>query len=127
MHFNARSSAVNYPATPERRELDYVRQTGASAASAKEIKSFGLNGFLVERYRTLAWSIYLANRRIAMGRASWGGLFTTIGTLGYYAAYAYIAWRPVHGEFSIGDLPFLSASFRRSEESRVGKECVSTG
>src|SRR3546814_14646016 len=48
-----------------------------------------------------------------MGRAGWGGLFTTIGTLGYYAAYAYIAWRTVHGEFSIGDLTFLSASFRR--------------
>ena len=113
MHFNARSYAVNFRATPERRELDYVRQTGASASSAKEIKSFGLNAFLVERYRTLAWSIYLANRRIALGRAGWGGLFTTIGTLGYYAAYAYIAWRTVHGEFSIGDLTFLSASFRR--------------
>lgn len=113
MHFNAKSYAVNFRATPERRELDYVRQIGASAASAKEIKSFGLNDFLVERYRTLAWSIYLANRRIALGRAGWGGLFTTIGTLGYYAAYAYIAWRTVHGEFSIGDLTFLSASFRR--------------
>jgi ATP-binding cassette subfamily B protein len=113
MHFNARSYAVNFRATPERRELDYVRQTGASASSAKEIKSFGLNGFLIERYRTLAWSIYLANRRIAMGRAGWGGLFTTIGTLGYSTAYAYIAWRPVHGEFSIGDLTFLSSSFRR--------------
>ncbi len=113
MHFNARSYAVNYRATPERRELDYVRQIGASASSAKEIKSFGLNTFLIERYRTLAWSIYLANRRIAVGRAGWGGLFTTIGTLGYYAAYAYIAWRTVHGEFSIGDLTFLSASFRR--------------
>ncbi len=113
MHFNARSYAVNFRATPERRELDYVRQTGASAASAKEIKSFGLNGFLIERYRTLAWSIYLANRRIALARAGWGGLFTTVGTLGYYAAYAFIAWRTVRGDFSIGDLTFLSSSFRR--------------
>jgi ATP-binding cassette subfamily B protein len=113
MHFNARSYAVNFRATPERRELDYVRQTGASAASAKEIKSFGLNGFLIERYRELAWSIYLANRRIALARAGWGGLFTTIGTLGYYAAYAFIAWRTVRGDFSIGDLTFLSSSFRR--------------
>ena len=113
MHFNAQSYAVNFRATPERRELDYVRQTGASAASAKEIKSFGLNGFLIERYRTLAWSIYLANRRIALARAGWGGLFTTVGTLGYYAAYAFIAWRTVRGDFSIGDLTFLSSSFRR--------------
>ena len=113
MHFNAQSYAVNFKSTPERRELDYVRQLGASASSAKEVKSFGLNDFLIQRYRTLSWSIYLANRRIAMARAGWGGVFTTIGTLGYYAAYAFIAWRTVHGDFSIGDLTFLSASFRR--------------
>lgn len=112
-HFNAQSYAVNFRATPERRELDYVRMLGASAGSAKEVKSFGLNAFLVDRYRKLAWSIYRANRGIALRRAGWGGLFTTIGTLGYYAAYAFIAWRTVRGEFSIGDLTFLSASFRR--------------
>ncbi|WP_242107892.1 ABC transporter ATP-binding protein [Luteimonas aquatica] len=113
MHFNAQSYAVNFHSTPERRELDYVRMLGASANSAKEVKSFGLNRFLIERFRTLSWSIYRANRSVALRRAGWGGLFTTIGTLGYYAAYAFIAWRTVRGEFSIGDLTFLSASFRR--------------
>lgn len=113
MHFNAQSYAVNFHSTPERRELDYVRMLGASATSAKEVKSFGLNRFLIDRFRVLSWSIYRANRSVALRRASWGGLFTTIGTLGYYAAYGFIAWRTVHGEFSIGDLTFLSASFRR--------------
>jgi ATP-binding cassette subfamily B protein len=113
MHFNAQSYAVNFHATPERRELDYVRMIGASATSAKEVKSFGLNAFLIDRFRTLSWTIYRANRSVAMRRAGWGGVFTTIGTLGYYAAYAYIAWRTVRGEFTIGDLTFLSASFRR--------------
>jgi ATP-binding cassette, subfamily B, bacterial len=112
-HFNAQSYAVNYQWTPERRELDYLRQVGASAQNAKEVKSFGLNGFLIERYRVLSQSIYRANRRIALRRASWGGLFTTVGTIGYYAAYAIIAWRTVRGEFSVGDLTFLSSSFRR--------------
>jgi ATP-binding cassette subfamily B protein len=112
-HFNAQSYAVNHQWTPERRELDYLRLLGASAQTAKEVKSFGLNRFLVERYRELSWSIYRANRRVAVRRAGWGGLFTTIGTIGYYAAYALIAWRTVRGEFSVGDLTFLSASFRR--------------
>jgi ATP-binding cassette subfamily B protein len=112
-HFNAQSYAVNYEWTPERRELDYLRMVGASASNAKEVKSFGLNPFLIERYRVLSQSIYRANRKIALRRASWGGLFTTVGTLGYYAAYAIIAWRTVRGDFSIGDLTFLSASFRR--------------
>ena len=53
-HFNAQSYSLNYARTPERRELDYVRQTGASVETAKEVKIFGLNEFLIERYRTLA-------------------------------------------------------------------------
>ncbi|SFS19846.1 ATP-binding cassette, subfamily B [Dyella sp. OK004] len=113
LHFNAQSYAVNYQWTPERRELDYLRMIGASATTAKEVKSFGLNRFLIDRYRVLSKSIYHANRAIALRRAGWGGLFTTIGTIGYYAAYAIIAFRTVQGHFSIGDLTFLSASFRR--------------
>ncbi len=113
LHFNAQSYAVNYQWTPERRELDYLRLVGASASMAKEVKSFGLSGFLVERYRVLSKSIYRANRLVALRRASWGGLFTTVGTVGYYAAYTLIAWRTVRGDFTIGDLTFLSASFRR--------------
>jgi ATP-binding cassette subfamily B protein len=112
-HFNAQSYSLSWARTPERRELDYVRQTGASVETAKEVKIFGLNAFLIERYRTLAAAMYRENRRLAMRRAGWGGLLTTLGTLGYYVAYAFLAWRTVRGELSIGDLTFLAGSFRR--------------
>jgi ATP-binding cassette, subfamily B, bacterial len=112
-HFNAQSYSLNYARTAERRELDYVRQTGASAETAKEVKIFGLNAFLIERYRTLATSFFDANRRIALRRAGWGSLLSAIGTVAYYAAYAYIVWRTIHHDFSIGDLTFLAGSFRR--------------
>jgi ATP-binding cassette subfamily B protein len=112
-HFNAQSYSLDFGRTPERRELDYVRQTAASVETAKEVKIFGLNGFLIDRYIRLASDFYAANRRLAIRRASWGGLFTAIGTVGYYLAYAYIAWRTLTGEFSVGDLTFLAGSFRR--------------
>jgi ATP-binding cassette subfamily B protein len=112
-HFNAQSYSLNYARTPERRELDYVRQTGASVETAKEVKIFGLNAFLIERYKALAASMYQANRRLAVRRAGWGGLLTAVGTAGYYVAYAFIAWRTLQGAFTIGDLTFLSGSFRR--------------
>ena len=112
-HFNAQSYSLNYARTPERRELDYVRQTGASAETAKEVKIFGLNAFLIERYRALATSFFEANRRIALRRAGWGSLLSAIGTIAYYVAYAYIVWRTLHGDFTIGDLTFLAGSFRR--------------
>jgi ATP-binding cassette subfamily B protein len=112
-HFNARSYSLSYAWTPERRELDYVRQTGASVETAKEVKIFGLNAFLIERYRALSQAFYDANRRLAVRRALWGSVLTAIGTVGYYVAYAFIAWRTLSGDFTIGDLTFLSGSFRR--------------
>ena len=112
-HFNAQTYSLDFGRTPERRELDYVRQTAASVETAKEVKIFGLNGFLIERYKRLAKAFYDANRKLALKRALWGGLFTAVGTIGYYAAYAYIAWRTLEGEFTIGDLTFLAGSFLR--------------
>ena len=112
-HFNAVSYSLNYSWTPERRELDYVRQTGASVETAKEVKIFRLHGFLIERYRELAGRFFRANRELAVRRAWWSSLLTALGTLGYYVAYAWIAWRTVTGEFSVGDLTFLAGSFRR--------------
>ena len=74
-----------------------MRQTGASLETAKEVKIFGLHRFLIDRYRTLADGFFLANRSLARRRAIWGTLLAALGTLGYYVAYAYIAWRTVRG------------------------------
>ena len=119
-HFNAQSYWLNYHRAPERRELDYVRQTAASVDTAKEVKIFGLNPFLIDRYRALAESFFAANKRIAIQRAGWGGLLAAIGTIAYYLAYAYIVWRTIRGEFSIGDLTFLAGSFRRLHQMMEG-------
>ena len=112
-YFNAQTYSLDYQRTPARRELDYIRQTAASVDTAKEVKIFGLSRFLIDRYRFLSESFFKANRRIAEQRALWGGVFTTIGTVGYYLAYVWIIGRTLTGQLTIGDLTFLSASFRR--------------
>ena len=73
------------------------------------MKIFGLNA-LPDRALPRAWPTTSTRptARLALRRAAWGGLFTAIGTVGYYVAYAYIAWRTLRGEFSIGDLTFLA-------------------
>jgi ATP-binding cassette subfamily B protein len=119
-HFNSQSYWLNYHRAPERRELDYVRQTAASVDTAKEVKIFNLNPFLIERYGTLAESFFQANKRLAMRRAGWGGLLSTVGTIAYYIAYAYIVWHTVAGDFTIGDLTFLAGSFRRLHQMMEG-------
>ena len=112
-HFNALNYSLNFQWTPERRQLEYLRQVGASVETAKEVKIFNLNRFFIERFRTLSQKFYEANAKLAGKRAFWGVLLAALGTLGYYVAYAYIAWRTVRGDFSIGDLTFLAGSFRR--------------
>ncbi len=112
-HFNAMNYALNFQWTPERRQLEYLRQMGASVDTAKEVKIFNLNRFFIERFRFLSDKFYAGNKILAGKRALWGTLLAALGTLGYYIAYAYIAWRTVRGDFSIGDLTFLAGSFRR--------------
>ncbi|AWH27353.1 ABC transporter ATP-binding protein [Stenotrophomonas sp. YAU14D1_LEIMI4_1] len=119
-HFNAAGYSLNFLWTPERRQLDYLRQLGASVETAKEVKIFNLHRFLVERYRRLSAALFLANRALARRRAFWGTLLAALGTLGYYTAYAYIAWRTVRGDFSIGDLTFLAGSFLRLRQLLEG-------
>jgi ATP-binding cassette, subfamily B, bacterial len=112
-HFNARDYALQWSRAQERRQLEYLRQTGASVDTAKEVKIFGLNSFLIERFRSLSTDFYRVNSRLARQRMGWMGLLTAIGTCGYYAAYAFITWRTLAGQFTIGDLTFLAGSFRR--------------
>ena len=112
-HFNERSYSLGYSWTPERRELDYLRQTGASDETAKEVKIFGLSDFLVDRFRTLSDRFYTQNKALALRRAGWGTVFAAVGAAGYYGAYIYILTRAVAGQISIGQLTFLAGSFSR--------------
>lgn len=111
--FNTMAYMLSRWRTPERRELEYLRHIGASAETAKEVKLFGLGDYLITRFRDLAHRIFLENRRIAILRSGWGAVFAAIASMAYYAAYAFIVWRTITGEFTLGDLAFLSGSFLR--------------
>ncbi|SDY71455.1 ABC transporter ATP-binding protein [Hymenobacter psychrophilus] len=112
-HFNERSYSLVHGWTPERRELDYLRQTGASDDTAKEVKIFGLSTFLTDRFRTLSDDFYAKNKALVVKRAGWGTFFAAVGAAGYYAAYVYIIMQAVAGVVSIGQLTFLAGSFAR--------------
>lgn len=112
-HFNAQSYRIDYFRTPERRQIDYLRYLGSSSETAKEVKLFGLNGFLAARFDGLAQAMYADNSGLAKRRALWGAIFTGVGTLAYYVAYFLMVWRAASGRFTLGDLTFLAGSFLR--------------
>jgi ATP-binding cassette subfamily B protein len=112
-HFNNRSYALNRRQTPERRELDYIRYVGASDETAKEVKTFDLSGFFVDRFRSLSTKFYSDNKTLSQRRAAWGTLFSFLGSAGYYGAYVFIINQAIKGALSIGDVTFLAGSFRQ--------------
>ncbi|MEO7224205.1 MAG: ABC transporter ATP-binding protein, partial [Devosia sp.] len=109
--FNRLAYWLSHERSPERRQMEYLRQIGASADSAKEVKLFGLGGYLVGKFRVLADAIFIENRKLTIQRSAWGALLGALSTIAYYGAFAYVVWRTLNGEFTIGDLVFLSGSF----------------
>ena len=119
-HFNQKTYSLTRSWTPERRELDYLRYIGASDETAKEVKIFGLAGFLSERFKKIAWKYYLANKSIATRRAIWGSVLTGLGTLSYYVAYVFIIYQTISGLITVGTLTFLAGSFNRMRNMLQG-------
>jgi ATP-binding cassette subfamily B protein len=106
--------------TQERRELDYLRYAGASDMTAKEVKLFGLADYLASRFKALSDIYYLASKKLAIQRATWGSFFNVVGTGAYYGAYLLIISKTVIGVITLGDLTFLSGSFKSLRQKLQG-------
>jgi ATP-binding cassette subfamily B protein len=109
-HFAFLGYAKNFRQTPIRRQLDYLRVLGGSKEAAKELKLFGLNKFLTDRFTRLSDQIYVENVALSRRRLIAGSMLSLVGTMGYYAAYVFVIWRTVAGALSIGTLTFLSGA-----------------
>ncbi len=118
--FSGTSYSLARSWTQERRELDYLRYVGASDVTAKEVKLFGLSGYLAERFSVLSQQYYEESKKLSYKRAMWGSFFNIISTCAYYGAYLLIVFRTVAGVLTIGDLTFLSGSFNRLRNKLQG-------
>jgi ATP-binding cassette subfamily B protein len=116
-HFAFLGYAKNFRQTPIRRQLDYLRVLGGSREAAKELKLFGLQKFLLQRFTGLSDQIYDENVALAKRRLFAGAGLSLIGTLGYYAAYVLVVWRTVTGELTIGSLTFLSGAILQASSN----------
>ena len=116
-HFAFLEYAKNFRQTPIRRHLDYLRILGGSKEAAKELKLFCLGSYLTGRFTELSDGIYRENVELAGRRLRVGALLTVLGTLGYYTAYAWVIWRCVHGQLSIGTLYFLAGAILQASNN----------
>ncbi|HTZ96717.1 MAG TPA: hypothetical protein VMB18_09985, partial [Terriglobales bacterium] len=89
-HFAFLGYAKNFRQTPIKRQLDYLRQAGATKEAAKELKLFNLAGFFTNRFAKLSDIIYKQDVDLARKRLGIGSILSVISTGGYYGAYAYV-------------------------------------
>src|SRR5690606_11403189 len=92
-HFAGLSYSLLWRWTPERRQLDYLRWVASSDATAKEIKLFDLSDHFRDRYAALADAFYRENRSLSLKRAAVSSGLSTVSTLTFYGAFAFLAWR----------------------------------
>jgi ATP-binding cassette subfamily B protein len=119
-HFAFRGYTLAHSLTPIRRELDYLRVVGSGKESAKEVKVFGLGGFLQSRYGALTDEVIRRNRELTRQRLRWGSALAIVGSVGYYASFAYLVWRTLLGEISVGTLTFLAGAIAGSSAQLQG-------
>jgi ATP-binding cassette subfamily B protein len=116
-HFAFLGYAKNFRQTPVRRQLDYLRLVGGSKEAAKELKLFGLSGFLTERFTRLSDQIYEQNVGLSRRKLIAGAFLSVIATMGYYSAYVIVIWRTLTGVFSIGVWYLLSAAILQASNN----------
>ena len=114
-HFAFLGYAKNFRQTPAKREMDYIRQVGGSKEAAKELKLFNLSDYFTDRFAKLSLGIYEENIALSKRRLFWGGLFSVVGTAGYYSSYMYVIWRAIHGYYNLKDFVFITASVQQAQ------------
>jgi ATP-binding cassette, subfamily B, bacterial len=109
-HFAFLGYALAFRLTPVKRQIDYLRFLGASKDSAKELKLFGLNKFLTDRFTELSDDVYHENVALAKRRLGATAFLSLITTLGYYSGYVYVIYETLAGEMTVGMLVFLTGA-----------------
>ena len=116
-HYAFLGYAKNFRQTPAKRQMDYLRQVAASREGAKELKVFGLSGFLTGRFRQISQRICEENVALSRRKLFWGGSLALVGTLGYYGSYAFVIWRALHGAYNIGIFTLLTTAIQQASSN----------
>jgi ATP-binding cassette subfamily B protein len=109
-HFAFLGYTLSHELTPAKREMDYLRLLGSSKEGAKEVKVFGLGYHLQQKFDQLNCTVIGKNKAMAQSRLKWCFSLGMFGSIGYYLAYAYLVFRAMKGDMTVGTLTFLSGT-----------------
>jgi len=103
--------------SPESRKLLYLEYVLANDEHVKEVKLFGIGPHLLERYRTLAESFFVEDKKLAIRRAVLTHAFSLIGTFAFYATYGVMAVAAALSRITLGNLTLYVVSLRQGQQA----------
>ena len=101
--------------SPQTRMQMYLETVLAREDSIKEVKLFGLEPLLLDRYRRIFETLYAEDRRLTIRRETWGFLLGLLGTLAFYAAYAWVVADTVAGRLTLGEMTMYLMVFKQGQ------------
>ncbi len=101
--------------SPQTRMQMYLETVLAREDSIKEVKLFGLEPLLLERYRKIFDTLYGEDRRLTLRREGWGFGLGLIGTLAFYGAYAWVVVETVSGGLTLGEMTMYLMVFKQGQ------------
>ncbi len=102
---------------PEARRVSYLEHVLANDEHAKEVKTLGLGGLLLSRYKALSEMFYAEDRQRAMRRAVWGFSLSLLGTIAFYGSYVAMALAAAAGRLTLGTMVLYVMAFRQGQQS----------
>jgi ATP-binding cassette subfamily B protein len=100
---------------PETRRMMYYEHLLTVDSSAKEIQTFGLGEPLLARHAELFWKVFREDAKLAWKR-SWASLsWGLLSTVSYYACYAWVIFKTLAVQISIGSMTLYLVIFRQSQ------------
>jgi ATP-binding cassette subfamily B protein len=94
------------------RRAKYLNDLVSTPQSAKELRLFGFEAVMRERYATIRAELRKALLGLTGERHRKEFVFHTVAALAGYSTMAYVAYRAVYGEVSIGDLVMYFGAFQ---------------
>ncbi|MFB9145960.1 ABC transporter ATP-binding protein [Halomonas alkalicola] len=101
--------------SPQTRMQMYLETVLAREDSIKEVKLFGLEPLLLDRYRRIFDTLYGEDRRLTIRRESWGFALGLLGTLAFYGAYAWVVVETVGGQLTLGEMTMYLMVFKQGQ------------
>jgi ATP-binding cassette, subfamily B, bacterial len=126
IRFSGTGFKIRNARSPDTRRLNYLEHILTDDHHAKEVKLFGLQAVLLERYKKLAESFYREDRQLAVSQAGWGSIMSVLSNVAFYGCYLAAALGAATGRLSLGDMTLYALAFRQGRTalqailSRIG-------